>query len=55
LRLLREVWQESALRVEEIVRHREAMLDFQDQRYEPDFKAKWQALVDEDERLVAGS
>ncbi len=55
LRLLREVWQESALRVEEIVRHRAAMLDFQDQRYEPEFKAKWQALVDEDERLVAGS
>ncbi len=55
LRLLREVWQEAAPRVEEIVRHRTAMLDFQDQRYEPDFKAKWQALVDEDERLVAGA
>lgn len=55
LRILREVWQEAFPRVEEIVRHRAAMLDFQDQRYEPDFKAKWQALVDEDERLVAGS
>ena len=29
------------------------MLDFQDQRYEPEFKAKWQALVDEDERFVS--
>jgi hypothetical protein len=55
LRILREVWQETLPRVEEIVRHRTAMVDFQDQRYEPDFKTKWQELVDKDERLVSGS
>lgn len=55
LRILREEWQEAASCVEKIVAHRAVMLDFQDQRYEPDFKAKWQALVDEDERLVEAS
>jgi tetratricopeptide (TPR) repeat protein len=55
LRLLREVWNEAAPRVEEIIRHRGAMIDFQDQRYEPEFKVKWQAFVDEDERFVSGS
>lgn len=53
LRILREVWDEAAPCIENIVAHRSAMLDFQDQRYEPEFKAKWQALVDEDERFVS--
>jgi len=52
LRLLREVYEEALPRVGEIVRHRELMTDFQDQRYEADYKAKWLALVAEDEQLT---
>jgi hypothetical protein len=39
-------------RLTKIVQHRELMTDFQDQRYEPDFKAKWQDFVTEEERLT---
>ena len=52
LRLLREVYQEALPRLENIVKHREAMSDFQDQRYESAYKAKWLALVAEDDRLT---
>lgn len=52
LRLLREVYQEVLPRIESIVKHRETMSDFQDQRFETDYKAKWLALVAEDERLT---
>ncbi len=52
LRILREVWQELKARVDEIVALRERMADYQDQRYEPDYKQRWQQLVAEDERLT---
>lgn len=52
LRLLREVFQELIPRIEKIVHHREQMIDFQDQRYEPDYKAAWQELVHQDELLT---
>jgi len=52
LRILREVYQEMLPRLAKIVQHRELMTDFQDQRYEPDFKAKWQDFVTEEERLT---
>lgn len=51
LRILREVWQEIQGRVRDLVRLRERMLDFQDQHYDPDFKANWQDLVAEEEKL----
>lgn len=51
LRILREVWQELRPRVEEIVRLRERIQDFQDQHYDPEYKAKWQALLDDEEKL----
>jgi len=51
LRLLREVYQSSIPLIEKIVRHREQMMDFQDQRYAPDYKEAWQELVREDEAL----
>lgn len=51
-RPVREVWEECAERVREIVRHRRRMLDFQDQRYDPKFREKWQVLVEEEERLT---
>jgi hypothetical protein len=28
------------------------MLDLQDQRYDPDFKTKWQNLANEEEKLT---
>jgi hypothetical protein len=52
LRILREVHQEMLPRIAQIVRHREMMTDFSDQHYEPDFKAKWQELVAEEDRLT---
>jgi len=52
LRLLREVYLAEIPRIEKIVRHREQMMDFQDQRYEPDYKDVWQELVREDEALT---
>jgi len=52
LRLLREVFDEMLPRIEKIVLHREQMADFQDQRYEPDYKDTWQALVQKDELLT---
>jgi hypothetical protein len=50
--LLRELHGELQPRVEQIVSHRALMADFQDQRYDPDYKKTWQELVAEDERLI---
>ncbi|MDD5199516.1 MAG: hypothetical protein PHC88_06895 [Terrimicrobiaceae bacterium] len=52
-RLLREAVEDISPRVEEIVRLRLHMFDFQDQRYEPDYKRLWQELVAGDEQLTA--
>lgn len=52
LRLLREVFDEMMPRIEKIVQHREQMADFQDQRYEPDYKEAWHAFVQKDELLT---
>lgn len=52
LRHLREAWQDLQPRVREIVALRERMADFQDQRYEPDYKTLWQKLVAQEERLT---
>jgi hypothetical protein len=52
-RILRECLQELQPRIAQIVALRERMADFQDQRYEPEYKKLWQQLVEEDERLTA--
>lgn len=52
LRLLREVYGDLIPRIEKIVLHREQMTDFQDQRYEPDYKEAWQELIKKDEALT---
>ena len=52
LRLLRETWEELAPLVAKILVLRGEMLDFQDQRYEPDYKKLWQKFVEDDERLT---
>jgi len=51
LRILREVWQEMTPEIVKLVKHREHMFDFQDQRYEPEFKKMWQELLDQDDQL----
>ena len=53
LRILRECWDELQPRITEIVELRERMADFQDQRFEPEYKKLWQQLIAEDERLAA--
>jgi hypothetical protein len=53
LRLLRETWQEISSQVGEIINLRAQMLDFQDQRFEPNYKKLWQELVEADEKLTA--
>lgn len=52
-RMLREAAQTMKPRIDEIVRLRSRMFDFQDQRYEPDYKRLWQELVAKDEELTA--
>jgi hypothetical protein len=54
-RILREAWRELQPRLAEIVALRERMADFQDQRYEPEYKRLWQKLVEEDERLTSSA
>lgn len=55
LRILREVWQDMQSEIAAVVAHRERMFDFQDQRYEPEFKKLWQELLDQDDRLSGSS
>jgi len=52
LRLLREVWEEIQLLLTKLIALRQKMADFQDQRYEPNYKAQWKALLAEDEALT---
>lgn len=52
LRQLREALDEARERIDGIVALRRRMFDFQDQRYEPDYKRLWQELVAEDEKLA---
>ena len=52
-RILRESLRELQPRIAEIVALRERMADFQDQRFEPDYRRLWRQLVAEDESLTA--
>lgn len=55
LRILREVWEEMRPRLQAIIDLRSRMFDFQDQRYEPRFKALWQELVEAEEKLTTAA
>jgi len=52
LRLVREAWEDLRLHVERIVAHRQTMLDFQDQRYDPAYRKKWEEMVRKEEQLT---
>jgi len=54
LRIIREVWQELAGDVEKIVAHRRKVMDFQDQRYDQNYRKRWEELLQEEERLTGG-
>lgn len=51
LRAVREAWQELSAQIADLISHRRLMLDYQDQRYEVDYRRKWEALVLEEQRL----
>ncbi len=55
LRLLRETWMTHAERIAQIVALRNTMAEFQDQRFDPEYKKTWREYLNEDERLTDGS
>jgi tetratricopeptide (TPR) repeat protein len=55
LRLLRETHDEMQPKLEPILELRMRMFDYQDQRYDPDYRRNWQNLVAQDERLSSQS
>jgi len=52
MRLVRETYEETAPARDKLIAHRQALTDFQDQRYDPDYQEKFKALVAEDETLT---
>ncbi len=52
MRVLRETHGEMQPAVAELIARRRALADLMDQRYDPDYRAKWSRLVEEDEKLV---
>ncbi|MEO6053037.1 MAG: hypothetical protein ABIP97_03410 [Chthoniobacterales bacterium] len=52
LRALREAYEEIFPRVKQLIAHRQQMLEFQDQRYDPDYREKWQKFLATDEALM---
>lgn len=52
LRVLREAYEEAAEALDELVERRTRMADYMNQHYDPEYRAKWGKLVEEDERLV---
>ena len=54
LRFLRELHAELTPEIEKILSLRRTMAEWQDQRYDKDFKAKWKAMTEQDESLTGG-
>ena len=52
LRVLRDAYVEAADALHALVERRTRMVDYMNQHYDPDYRAKWNKLVDEDEKLV---
>lgn len=54
LRVLRETWIENSGRINRLIQLRTAMMEFQDQRFDPEYKKKWRQFLQEDEQLSGG-
>ena len=52
LRVLRETYEESQEALGELIVRRRALAELMDQRYDPEYRAKWTRLVDEEEAFV---
>lgn len=52
LRVLRDAHEEASEAIGELVERRTRMADYMNQHYDPEYRAKWNKLLDEDERLV---
>ena len=52
IRFLREVYADSGAWLEQLIGLRRKMADFQDQRYEPKHREKWQQLIDQEQALI---
>lgn len=51
-RFISELHDEVASEIEKILTLRRTMADWQDQRYDRDFKARWKAMIDQDKSLT---
>ena len=52
LRVLRDAHEEMRPLLEELIARRRALSELMDQRYDPDYRAKWTRLLDEEEAFV---
>lgn len=52
LRVLRDAYAEASGALGALVERRTSMADYMNQHYDPEYRAKWNQLVDEDERLI---
>lgn len=52
LRVLRDAHVEASDAINELVERRTRMADYMNQHYDPEYRAKWNKLLDEDEKLV---
>jgi len=52
LRVLRETHEEMRPVLAELIARRRALADLMDQRYDPDYRAKWMRMVDDEEAFV---
>jgi tetratricopeptide (TPR) repeat protein len=52
LRVLRETYEETQEALGELIVRRRALAELMDQRYDPEYRAKWTRLVDEEEVFV---
>lgn len=54
LRVLRDAYEELRPALAELVARRTAIADCMDQRYDPEYRAKWTRMLDEEEAFVKG-
>lgn len=52
MRVLRDTYSELRPTIGELVAHRAEMAELMDQRYDPDYRARWTKMIEEDEKFV---